>query len=213
MFNTEAHPIDPGALHCCSRPYNLFPQKKSKMHKFVPVRDRKNEDPTNLKFFGDDVSKVKENDNIIEIKKLSNVMKSNNVNEESFVNAEKTNEEVNSNQNSANNNTSNITEVKVSAPPSKIEKVQEIDKQNIEVTSKMQDEFSGVIDETSYENETVCSENTCDKKSHFDPQFLLEKIRKNNLYPTNFTAKEDYELLSCQSQPFLQRISIIGEFY
>lgn len=51
---------------------------------------------------------------------------------------------------------------------------------------------------------------TMPAKAKFEPQLLLEKIRANGIYnhqPQNF------ELLTCRAQPFLQRVSINGEFF
>lgn len=50
------------------------------------------------------------------------------------------------------------------------------------------------------------------KIKKFDAQTLLEKIRENQL-PRNDTWSDRYELLTCKAQPYLQRISVMGEFY
>lgn len=42
----------------------------------------------------------------------------------------------------------------------------------------------------------------------FDPQHLIERIRKTN-HRTYMTS--NYELLSCKSQSFLQRLAVLGE--
>ncbi|GAB0087149.1 alpha-1,2-Mannosidase [Sergentomyia squamirostris] len=50
----------------------------------------------------------------------------------------------------------------------------------------------------------------------FDPQNLLEKIRRGQHYQTarNFTLDSDnYRLLTCPAQNYLQRLSIHGEFF
>lgn len=49
-------------------------------------------------------------------------------------------------------------------------------------------------------------------RKKFDAQMLLEKIRLNNL-PRNESWSERYEILTCKAQPYLQRISVMGEFY
>lgn len=46
----------------------------------------------------------------------------------------------------------------------------------------------------------------------FDPQTLLEKIRENG-FPRNESWSQRYELLTCKAQPYMQRISVLGEFY
>lgn len=50
------------------------------------------------------------------------------------------------------------------------------------------------------------------KPKKFDPQQLLERIRENQ-FPRNESWTERYELLTCKAQPYLQRISVMGEFY
>lgn len=50
------------------------------------------------------------------------------------------------------------------------------------------------------------------KVRKFDPQQLLERIRQNQI-PRNESLVERYELLTCKAQPYLQRISVMGEFY
>lgn len=50
------------------------------------------------------------------------------------------------------------------------------------------------------------------EESKFDPQELLERIRNTNRYPRNSSWENNYKLLSCKAQPFLQRLSILGEF-
>lgn len=50
------------------------------------------------------------------------------------------------------------------------------------------------------------------KPKAFDAQNLLGKIRENK-YPRNDSWTTKYELLTCKAQPYLQRISVMGEFY
>lgn len=45
-------------------------------------------------------------------------------------------------------------------------------------------------------------------RKSFDPQQLIERIRKTN-HRTYVTS--NYELLSCKSQSFLQRLAVLGE--
>ncbi|CAH1974087.1 unnamed protein product [Acanthoscelides obtectus] len=47
----------------------------------------------------------------------------------------------------------------------------------------------------------------------FSPQEMLERFRRENKFPRNTTWENNYKLLSCKAQPFLQRISIFGEFF
>lgn len=47
-------------------------------------------------------------------------------------------------------------------------------------------------------------------KPKFNPQSLLEKIRGNGVY-TN--VSQNWSLLTCKAQPYLNRVTIMGEFY
>lgn len=47
-------------------------------------------------------------------------------------------------------------------------------------------------------------------KPKFNPQDLLEKIRNNGM---NRTQSKNYKLLTCKAQPYLQRVTVLGEFY
>lgn len=49
-------------------------------------------------------------------------------------------------------------------------------------------------------------------RKKFDPQDLRDKI-KNNSYYRNQTWNTNYELLMCKSQPYLQRMSALGEYF
>lgn len=110
---------------------------------------------------------------------------------------------------------SNEYKVRIMAPPSAIYKAD--DSENVETlvtASRANHEFPSTADDASSKNKSIMyEENIPKKQTYFDPQLMLEKLRENNLYPTNTTAKEDFELLTCQSQPFLQRISIVGEIF
>jgi len=47
----------------------------------------------------------------------------------------------------------------------------------------------------------------------FDPQAMLERLRANKRFDLNATWNTDYKLLYCPAQPFLQRVSVMGEFF
>lgn len=49
-------------------------------------------------------------------------------------------------------------------------------------------------------------------RTPFDPQELLENIRTKGVYRNESWSKE-YHLLTCRAQPFLQRLSILGQFF
>lgn len=50
------------------------------------------------------------------------------------------------------------------------------------------------------------------KPKHFDAQTLLEKIQKQG-FPKNDTWSSKYDLFVCKAQQYINRISIMGEFY
>ncbi|KAK6630642.1 ER degradation-enhancing alpha-mannosidase-like protein 2 [Polyplax serrata] len=52
-----------------------------------------------------------------------------------------------------------------------------------------------------------------EKRRTFEPQLLIEKIRNEKKYPRNMTWETQYELLRCQAQPYVSRITLNGEFY
>lgn len=47
-------------------------------------------------------------------------------------------------------------------------------------------------------------------KPKFNPQNLLEKIRERSLYRN---VSQNWNLLTCKAQPYLNRITVMGEFY
>lgn len=73
------------------------------------------------------------------------------------------------------------------------------------------------VNEDQVANNSVLSEfvqsvlkSTLPMKPKFNPQNLLEKIRENRLYE-NVTQK--WNLLTCKAQPYLSRVTLMGEFY
>ncbi|XP_043799568.1 ER degradation-enhancing alpha-mannosidase-like protein 2 [Apis laboriosa] len=222
IFNTEAHPIDPGALYCCHRSQNLFSDQKATLWKFIPVNDQKEKDNTEHNIFHLKNIKNENNEESIEIVKLSEMRHTftndieNNIDEKSINPLSAINGKVDEtirieeDKININNPEEESLKVQVAAPPSGIYKVD--DSENIDTyeTYSTSDEHYSTPAMIN-NNESFIKQNNI--KLRFEPQLLLENIRKKNLYPTNNTAKLNYHLLSCQSQSFLQRISIIGEFF
>lgn len=222
IFNTEAHPIDPGALYCCHRSQNLFSDQKATLWKFIPVNDQKEKDNTEHNIIHLKNIKNENNEESIEIVKLSemrhtftndieNNIDENSINPLSAING-KVDETITIEEDkiNINNPEEESLKVQVAAPPSGIYKAD--DSENIDTyeTYSTSDEHYSTPAMIN-NNESFIKQNNI--KLRFEPQLLLENIRKKNLYPTNNTAKLNYHLLSCQSQSFLQRISIIGEFF
>ncbi|XP_053984271.1 ER degradation-enhancing alpha-mannosidase-like protein 2 [Hylaeus volcanicus] len=220
IFNTEAHPIDPGALYCCRRNENLFPDQKAKLWKFVPVNNEKEEENTEHGIpYQDD---VKDNDNdkqLVKIVKLSemrhtftndgeNNLNTNPINSVQPIN-DKTDEiTTEENKLSTNDPVPESLKVQVVAPPSVLYKAD--DSESIDTFEASTD---GHYSAPAIRNRTKSFKQTATKTIRFEPQILLESVRKRNLYPTNVSARLNYQILSCQSQSFLQRISIMGEFF
>lgn len=191
------------------------------MRKFLAVNNRRNENPVNIKYFEDDIGKIDENNFTITIEKLFDIKKNNKssftINNTISVNS--TNIEEEEIQENLNSTETKIIEdsnkIKVIAPPSGGYKSDDSETTDTIVTaSQATADFSINDNEIPLKNETINDEDNDFKRKFFvDPQLLLDKIRKKNLYPSNITAKEDFLLLSCQSQPFLQRLAIVGEFF
>lgn len=80
---------------------------------------------------------------------------------------------------------------------------------NNQQLSQSQDWDSQRQDSNKIEDEPVLE--PAEKESTpktFDPQHLIERIRKTNHRPY---VTSNYELLSCKSQSFLQRLAVLGE--
>ena len=222
IFNTEAHPIDPGALYCCYRNQHLFPDQKAMLWKFIPVNDKTEKENIEHISHPKDSKDQHDNKEPIEIIKLSEMR-------HTFINDIENNNNKNTidplpsingkvaeitaieeeNKINTNDPEDESLKVQVAAPPSGIYKAD--DSENIdtyETYSTSDGHFS-----TSMRNNTDSFIKQNNIKPRFEPQILLENIRKKNLYPTNNSARLNYQLLSCQSQSFLQRTSIIGEFF
>ncbi|XP_034181135.1 ER degradation-enhancing alpha-mannosidase-like protein 2 isoform X1 [Osmia lignaria lignaria] len=224
IFNTEAHPIDPGALYCCHRSHNLFPNQKATLWKFIPVNDQKEEETANNSILLQEDIKVKDDDKqSIEIVKLSEMRHTLTNNVENDLNKNSANSMPSTDDKTAdtmvtkdedklsiNNENPESLKVQVVAPPSVIYKAD--DSENID-TYEIYGTSDGPYSNSAIRNSTESFIKQSNVKVRFEPQILLENIRKGNLYPANNSARLNYQLLSCQSQSFLQRISIIGEFF
>jgi len=230
IFNTEAHPIDPGALYCCRPAQGIFPEERSILRRFVPMRDALMDNASPNELYSETGVSSKNPDVLpITITKLSEIRHySVNEKKDAF------NESVSSNVSSTDSSDSighenvrdeeteksNRSEIRLSTtqvlPPSSIiYKADDSDgtdgSDNFEppILSNGQYSAPGLATEDGTRRNTTPSP----VKARFEPQIMLENIRRGNLYPTNVTARQNYQILSCQTQPFLQRMSIIGEFF
>lgn len=186
VFNTEAHPIDPGALSCCRPVQSLFNSGKSVMGKFVPSpQDQKDEEVD-----------VQVEDTQFEINKLADIK---------MMERGKGSIEL-------------ITEEDIE---DSIDSITDEDAGVLESSGVLGDPGDDLDDGSGDSRQakgpdsrnSTKSQPPVEERKPFVPQALLEKIRRLNLYPRNATVANDYQVISCPAQPFLQRISIVGEFF
>lgn len=231
IFNTEAHPIDPGALYCCRPAQEIFPDKMPTLKRFLAMQDTPvdNASPNELHH---DMDVANKNSDVlpITIAKLSEIRHySASGKKDAF------NESANSSPNVSSSDPSDSADenatveeaeksnrsaipgvrlptAQVLAPSSTIYKADDSDGPDgfePPILSNGQYSTPGLATEGGARRNTTPSP----AKARFEPQIMLENIRRGNLYPTNITARQNYQILSCQAQPFLQRMSIIGEFF
>ncbi|XP_015519937.2 ER degradation-enhancing alpha-mannosidase-like protein 2 [Neodiprion lecontei] len=210
VFNTEAHPIDPGSLHCCKKIEGIFPSKKSMLKKFVVANNEGRIEPE--KGSGD-----AENDPV-EVIKLSQIKldpeEPPSIKTEEIEAEEADNEALPEAKNySQNISRSELPKIEVVAPPNTIYRADDSDAIDIfEAPAGVNGEYPSMAEEEN-NTQTSYDKPKFSKRNKVEPDEMLENIRNSNMYPINDSMRFDYQLLSCQSQPFLQRISIIGEFF
>lgn len=184
IFNTEAHPVDPSALHCC---HNV---PKLNLHDFSQLNEKKS------LFRGDVFKKTKPEPEIvmppIEItaEMISFELKNRDSKEEA----------------TKDDMLSQIT----TESTMKLDNNDSYDIKSAEINFTMEDignetENDANIVSEMFNNQTFVKE--------FDTQAMLERIRLKNKYPFNKTWEHNYKLLSCKAQPFIQKLSIFGEFF
>lgn len=225
IFNTEAHPIDPGALYCCRPAQELFPVKKPILKRFIPTQDNLPTDNASPSELNPERDATNKNPDAlpITIAKLSEIRhsasgKKDALNESApSPNAPSTgdsagHEDATVEEAEKSNRSVRLPTAQVLAPSSTIYKADDSDSvESFEppILSNGQYSTPGLAMEGGARRNATPSP----AKARFEPQIMLENIRRGNLYPTNVTARQNYQILSCQAQPFLQRMSIIGEFF
>lgn len=230
VFNTEAHPIDPGALYCCRPAQEIFPDRKPTLKRFLPVREPSVDSLALSDHYHEDkVAGQNSGLSPITIVKLSEIRyypaskREDAFNVSSVANASATStassavgedtrvQETERSNRSATPDVQLPTAAQILAPSSAIYKADDS-----EVTDSLEPPLSSngqYSNAAGVHNINPSNATPSPAKGRFEPQILLENIRRGNLYPTNVTARQNYQTLSCQAQPFLQRISIIGEFF
>lgn len=176
IFNTEAHPIDPGALHCCyaAADKSIFDFKEMEKNKALYQGER-----------------IKERKNIIQDSLNEKTTNYSDILEEETIaiTTESTTNYVKLEDND------NISQ--------KINTAEEENPQSINSTIETDNNLFVQVLKDILDGE--------EKK--FNPQEMLERFRAENKYVRNETWENNYKLLYCQGQPFLQKLSILGEVF
>lgn len=210
LFNTEAHPIDPGILHCCwKEPSSSFNEKDSTKKFEKSVHNLAN----NIEDLEENISKQTQPDygyNTVNVEMLKELRNLN-----AYIRAEENSMKIN----------------EVTPPPLK-----EKQEQKILVTNKRQQEVCNSFDLLKYifrQSEVFCEvknipdvENVADLKqfkdyllnkteftgTDYDPQLMLEEVLRERKQK-GFKTFTDFSLLYCKPQQFIQRISFLGQFF
>ncbi|KAG5886978.1 hypothetical protein JTB14_006620 [Gonioctena quinquepunctata] len=176
IFNTEAHPVDPSALHCCHSMSNKNSldlkqlEKNKSLFRGETVKEKK------IQFEPCDGESDEDTEKEID-------------DEEVTITTESTSTYVKLEDND------NIS-------------------QKISVANEEYQENVSLLDETEDVSlPKIFSQMLLNEDENFDPQEMLERFRTDNLYPKNASWENNYKLLSCKAQPFLQKLSLLGEFF
>lgn len=199
IFNTEAHPIDPSALHCCQQmsnekqqlfDFNDFNRERRRMFRgetiYTRNQNQKSQTPDDIPVPQNESDPIQD-DTVVEAKAVIVPL-------------------------DEEDNTS-ITTV---ATTDQMKFENPLNEENISTNSSAsshlfcEQEGSFLAVPEILKQTLLFSENS---SSNQDPQQMLERIRTENRYPANSSWEVNYKLLSCKAQPFLQRISILGEVF
>ncbi|XP_031340524.1 ER degradation-enhancing alpha-mannosidase-like protein 2 isoform X2 [Photinus pyralis] len=210
IFNTEAHPIDPSALYCChdkpkEKLFNFDSLKEMKQTfrgetlqerktSFIPPKE-------NCEELADDTQ-----ENIqVEVKSIVD-----NISEILSIN-KGTVEVLDDNLN---------TIVRESFDEIKLAEADEIEiKGTIEVEAQTQISFNDSLFREDLDKKiydlipSILPNVTVQAQVKHDPQLMLERIRIEKKHSKYSSWQNEFNLLTCKAQPFLQRLSIMGEFF
>ncbi|CAG9826207.1 unnamed protein product [Diabrotica balteata] len=175
IFNTEAHPVDPAALHCCHSLSNRY---------VINFKDLE----TNKSVFKGETVKERKNQ-YVEEGKAEEEFSAELIDEEIVITTESTTGYVKLEDND------NISQ-KITGSP-----------------DEYQENSSVVVDGDKISFSKILDQVMPKESKKFDPQEMLERFRKENKYPRNSSWENNYKLLSCKGQPFLQRLAVMGEIF
>lgn len=225
IFNTEAHPIDPAALHCCSQvpQMTLFDlgsiTANKKLFQGDSLHDRRHQTLKKLKEHkNDDKRKGMKNTPDIVYSMSNNNNNENKSNTDTddvkFVEPIKVEESAETIPTYYGNDEQDENTVL----PDKIQTVTGVGSIN-ELTESDNESAKDLFRDIE-ENYTLLPEfvnqfltQTQNMRPKFDPQRMLERLRSDKRYERNTTWENNFQMLSCEAQPFLQKISLGGEFF
>lgn len=168
IFNTEAHPIDASALHCCHdvpkmrlSNFKEFRAKKSLFRGETLEESFETKPENKTKEFSEEQGTVKKIDDAV---------------------------------------------VTVIDANSSYVKLEDNDSITININISIEENVTNLTSD-------YLQQHFIDTIKKIDPQQMLERIRQERKYSRKENWLQNYKMLSCKAQPFLQRISIMGEFF
>ncbi|KAI4462620.1 er degradation-enhancing alpha-mannosidase-like protein 2 [Holotrichia oblita] len=187
VFNTEAHPIDPSALYCCHE----VPHQR--LFDFDQLKNNKK------KLRGQPIRGTEERSEELdeENNEVPDFMEEKNI------------------EMDVETVTDSTENYKVDDNEKLFSKTDDVDKENVDADTT---EANITGKEKSSDDNTkfirmIKNIIPPTPRQKFDPQKMLERFRYENKYPVNSSWATNYELLSCKAQPFLQKMSLYGEFF
>ncbi|KAF5285491.1 hypothetical protein FQR65_LT13236 [Abscondita terminalis] len=216
IFNTEAHPIDPSALYCC------HDMPKERLFDFGNLNEKKIRFRGEAMYERNSYTNTPENNDNINIQMEDNEIQTE---IEIKVVVENISEILHSNKGLVEL----VSDENLSIVSTEIYdniKTEEADRNKIKTTLEIDSQEKVKFNDTSLFREDVADKisgllpsiinellpNLTVQTKH-DPQEMLERIRTENKNSRNYSRPFNYKLLTCRAQPFLQRLSIMGEFF
>lgn len=239
IFNTEAHPIDMGALRCChdvprdslvkgfSRKKYIGESTFSTPEKAVELK-KDEADPKSA----EELKKALLDEIMSALTNAKKKIEENSEFQKKFI--EVKNRESFSYSNAGKAETSQTLDDSASVETVKLSHSEALDSENLE--NSLPPTTSAELDDKKIEdvpeninriitkplapsNNSIITDfvqailKTASRKvKTFDPQILMDIIKENKA-GRNDSWTQNYETLTCKAQPYIQRISVMGEFY